>query len=91
VDLYRQIKKEKFGPNHYTMKMGRCQWGLRKHHINAQYYYAVPINDFAHEKCSRLGKSPFRDLWWFQNSNGNWDLTRTPEVWCETPWDFICR
>ena len=42
MELYRQIKKNKYGPNDYIMKMGMGVWGLRKHHINAQYYYAVP-------------------------------------------------
>ena len=89
MELYRQIKKERFGPNHYTMKMGRSVLVLRKHAVNQTYYYAVPVNDYAHKRCADLGQSPFRDLWWFKNENGNWDLTRTPEIWSETPWSFL--
>ena len=91
MELYRQIKKNKYGPNAYTMKMGRGVWGLRRHCINSQYFLAVPINDYALERCDKLGKSPFRGLWWFINRNGNWDLTRTPEVWCETynDWSYL--
>ena len=91
MELYRQIKKNKYGPNAYTMKMGMGVWGLRRHHINAQYFYAVPVNDYAEKRCDKLGKSPFRGLWWFINRNGNWDLTRTPEVWCETynDWSYL--
>ena len=39
----------------------------------------------------REGKSPFRGLWWYQNGNGNWDLTRTPSIWCETynDWSYL--
>ena len=88
MELYRQIKKNKYGPNAYTMKMGMGVWGLRRHHVNAQYYLAVPINDYAHERCDKLGKSPFRGLYWYINRRGNWDLTRTPEIWCETPYDW---
>ena len=71
--------------------MGRGECGLRKHSVNQQYYYAVPMNDYANERCQREGKSPFRDLWWFKNENGNWDLTRTPTMWCETynDWNYL--
>ena len=91
MELYRQIKKQKYGVNSYIMKMGRGEWGLRRHHINAQYYYAVPVNEYAHNRCDTLGKSPFRDLWWFKTEKGNWDLTRTPSVWCETynDWKYL--
>jgi len=84
MELYRTITKQKNGPNHYFMKMGRGEWGLRKHSVNQQYYYAVPMNDYANERCTREGKSPFRGLWWFRTAKGNWDLTRTPTLWCET-------
>ena len=91
MELYRKITKQKNGPNHYLMKMGRGEWGLRKHSVNQQYFYAVPANDYAEERCQREGKSPFRGLWWYQNGNGNWDLTRTPSVWCETynDWNYL--
>ncbi len=89
MELHRQIKKNRHGPNAYTMKIGRSMWGLRKHHINAQYYFAVPINDTAHKRCGTMGQSPFRGLWFFKNERGNWDLTRTPEIWCDTPWGFL--
>ena len=91
MELHRQIKKNKHGPNAYIMKMGRGEWGLRRHHINAQYFYAVPVNDYAEERCKREGKSPFRGIWWFINEKGRWDLTRTPAVWCETynDWGYL--
>ena len=88
MEFYRKIKKDKHGPNHYTMRIGMGKWGLRRHHINAQYYFAVPINDTAHKSCSRMGKSPFRGLLFFKNENGNWDITRTPEIWCDTYNDY---
>jgi len=91
MELYRKITKQKHGVNHYLMKMGRGEWGLRKHAINQQYYYAVPVNDYAHKRCADMGKSPFRGLWWFKNENGNWDLTRTPTTWCESynDWSYL--
>ena len=91
MELYRKITKQKNGPNHYLMKMGRGEWGLRKHSVNQQYYYAVPMNDYANERCTREGKSPFRGLWWYKTPKGNWDLTRTPTTWCESynDWSYL--
>jgi len=88
MELYRQIKKNKYGKDAYTMKIGRSEYGLRRHHVNAQYFMAVPINAAAVEKAERLGQSPFRGLLFFINKRGNWDLTRKPEIWCRTPYDW---
>ena len=88
MELYRQIKKNKYGRDAYTMKIGRAEYGLRRHHVNAMYFMAVPSNSVAEEKAERLGQSPFRGLLFFRNGKGNWDLTRTPSVWCHTPYDW---
>ena len=88
MELYRQIKKNKYGRDAYTMKVGRAEYGLRRHHVNAQYFMAVPTNAVAGERVKRLGKSPYRGLLFFRNKKGNWDLTRSPEIWCETPYDW---
>ena len=88
MDLYRQITKNKYGRDAYTMKIGRCIYGLRRHHVNQNYFMAVPTNSVAEEKAERLGQSPFRGLLFFINKNGNWDITRTPTIWCQTPYDW---
>ena len=91
LELYRQIKKNKYGRDAYTMKIGRAEYGLRRHHVNQNYFMAVPTNYVAEEKAERLGASPFRGLLFFRNHKGNWDLTRTPEIWCQSPgdWEFL--
>ena len=91
MDLYRQITKNKYGRDAYTMKIGRAEYGLRRHHVNQNYFMAVPTNYVAEEKAERLGQSPFRGLLFFRNHKGNWDLTRTPEIWCQSPgdWEFL--
>ena len=42
MELYRTIKKQKYGVNNYIMKMGRGEWGLRKHSVNQQYIMLCP-------------------------------------------------
>ena len=65
----------------YSLVIGRTEWGMKKHHMNPKYHYAVPQNSRARKRCKI--KSPLNGIWYFREG-GKWKQTGSPAYWCET-------
>ena len=73
------IKKNKGNRDFpYRLSVGTSKWGLKKHHMNPKYYFAVPTN--VRSKGLSAKKSPFMGIWFYQ-VNGVWSHTKSPPVW----------
>ena len=78
--VYAITENKGYGDWRYDLTIGRSKWGLKSHHINPNFYYAVPRNNRSKKMCVK--KSPFRDIW-FHKNHGKWTQTTSPAVWVQ--------
>ena len=76
-----KLKKRKDRAIPYTFQIMRSKWGLKRHHMNPHYMYAVPINSAA----KRFKKGNAFSGTWFSIIEGKLRTTRAPEVWVGKP------
>ena len=49
--VYAITENKGYGDWRYDLTIGRSKWGLKSHHINPNFYYAVPRNKRSKKMC----------------------------------------
>ena len=71
-----EVTKTRDGQYRYQLTIGKSKWGLKKHYMNSQYYFAVPMNTRSKNHASGL-----RGVWFSRDYTGKWNQTKSPAVW----------
>ena len=75
------LKKQNDREIPYTFKINQSKWGLKRHHMNPQFMYAIPINSIAKRFNNGEGFSGT----WFSIKNNKLHATKAPDVWVGRP------
>ena len=71
-----KIKKQDNSGCPYSLSIGTYKWGLKRHALNLNYMYAVPMNS----KAKRHEKNLLQGLWFYMR-DGKMHQTKTPSLW----------
>ena len=78
--VYAITENKGYGDCRYDLTIGRSKWGLKSHHINPNFYYAVPRNNRSKKMCVK--KSPFKGIW-LHTHHGNRTQPTSPPLWVQ--------